>query len=237
VISQALKDRFYRGERYDGTKLFYDWIRQHTGPETVLLNLGAGPATGQVVRNLKGRVAKVVGADIDPDVLGNAELDEAHVLTSDLLPFPDQSFDVVLSDYVLEHVEHPRGFLSEVNRVLRPGGRFFFRTPNRSHYVALISRATPHWFHELVANRVRGRGDHDHAPYPTFYRMNSVARLRRTAEACGFSSSDLRLVEMEPSYLMISRVLFLGGVAYERLVNHFDALAPLRANIFGCLVK
>jgi ubiquinone/menaquinone biosynthesis C-methylase UbiE len=179
----------------------------------------------------------VVGADIDPIVLTNDELDEAVVIEAGRLPLPDASFDAVLSDYVLEHVEDPAGFLAETWRVLRPGGQFFFRTPNRRHYVATLSRLTPHWFHELVANWARALPEGTHDPWPTFYRMNTPEELREQAAAAGFRDAEIRMCEAEPSYLVFHAVPFLAGVAWERLVNRFDALAPLRANIFGRLQK
>ncbi|NLE43629.1 MAG: class I SAM-dependent methyltransferase [Chloroflexi bacterium] len=45
------------------------------------------------------------------------------------LPFPDESFDVVYSRHTLEHVVDLRRALSEIQRVLKPGGRFIFCVP------------------------------------------------------------------------------------------------------------
>ncbi len=46
------------------------------------------------------------------------------------LNFEPESFDVVLLDNVIEHFESPRGAVSEINRLLAPGGRFFVATNN-----------------------------------------------------------------------------------------------------------
>jgi ubiquinone/menaquinone biosynthesis C-methylase UbiE len=46
------------------------------------------------------------------------------------LPFTDASFDVVYSFQVLEHVQDPFGVLSEMWRVLRPGGTLYLNAPN-----------------------------------------------------------------------------------------------------------
>jgi 2-polyprenyl-3-methyl-5-hydroxy-6-metoxy-1,4-benzoquinol methylase len=142
-----------------------------------------------------------------------------------------------LSDYVLEHVEHPMQLFTEVCRVLRPGGNYFFRTPNIYHYVTLISLITPHWLHVLIANRVRRLGPDAHEPWPTWYRINSRNAIRNLAQASGFTTVELRMVEAEPSYLQFAALPFLLGTAYERAVNSTDALAGFRANIFGKLVK
>jgi SAM-dependent methyltransferase len=45
-----------------------------------------------------------------------------HVVAAETLPFEDESFDLVLCTQVLEHVQDPAAVLSEIHRVLRPGG-------------------------------------------------------------------------------------------------------------------
>jgi SAM-dependent methyltransferase len=230
--------RYYPNGFRSGTIAFYQWVRKSVAPSTVMLNLGAGPPTEEPLRIFKGEVARVVGADIDPVVLQNLELDEAHIYRAgESLPFAGDSFDLVLSDFVLEHVGEPLEFLNEVRRVLRPGGAFFFRTPNRCHYVTLIARATPQWFHRLAANRARALSDDSHEPWPTWYRLNTRRKVAQVARAARFSRVELRTHEAEPSYLVFHPLPFLIGVAYERVVNRFDVLAGLRANIFGRLVK
>lgn len=51
-------------------------------------------------------------------------------LESEKLPFPDNSFDVVYSKSVLEHVFNTSNFISEAKRVLKPGGLFLALTPD-----------------------------------------------------------------------------------------------------------
>ena len=46
------------------------------------------------------------------------------------LPFRDNSFDVIISLEVLEHVEQPAAVPREVYRILRPGGWFYLSCPN-----------------------------------------------------------------------------------------------------------
>lgn len=237
MISEKLLKYWYPNEQKNGTLIFYNWIRQHTNAQQSILNLGAGPASKNPLRTFRGEVARVVGADIDPIILANDELDECHVVDGTRLPFEEQCFDIAFSDYVLEHVELPEPFLKEVYRVLKPSGSFFFRTPSRYHYVSLIAQCTPQWVHEFLANPARGLPRDAREPYPTFHRLNTKREIEMLANKVGFSHIALRYVECEPSYLVFSTIPFLVGVLYERIANKFDCLSGIRANIFGRLVR
>jgi ubiquinone/menaquinone biosynthesis C-methylase UbiE len=54
------------------------------------------------------------------------------------LPFDDNAFDVVWASEVIEHVADTARWLSEVRRVLRPGGRLLVTTPNHPRLAILI---------------------------------------------------------------------------------------------------
>ena len=239
MISPNTFNRFYSDQTRDGAVAFYGWVRKETTPQTVLLNLGAGPpADRKSIRIFKGEVARVVGADIDPEVMDNLELDEAHVINSDnSLPFEDNTFDAVLSDWVLEHVSAPDQFLREVHRVLKKGGVFLFRTPNSWHYVAIIAKLTPDWFHHLIANWARGLPAGEHEPWPTYYRLNSRKAVYAEGEKAGFKRIELRMWEPAPLYMVFHLLPFLVGVGYERIVNRYRMFEGLRAGIFGRMVK
>lgn len=51
-------------------------------------------------------------------------------LSNENLPFPDKSFDLVTCTEVIEHLEHYRSTLRDINRVLKPGGNLVITTPN-----------------------------------------------------------------------------------------------------------
>src|ERR1051326_4479542 len=66
----------------------------------------------------------VYGVDIDPDKIGRASewLPNLRVSPAEELPYPDDSFDVILLHEVIEHVDDDRRTIVEAYRVLAPGG-------------------------------------------------------------------------------------------------------------------
>ncbi len=198
-----------------------------------ILDLGAGAG---IVRqmNFRGHVQRVCGVDPDRRVLGNAALDEAKVGVGDAIPFAGEAFDLVFADNVLEHLEDPAAVFREVWRTLKPGGTFLFKTPNRRHYVPTLARLMPQRVHELVG-RLRGRQSVD--TFPTLYRANTPAAIRRLAGQTKFDIEELRLIEGRPEYLRILAPTYLAGLAYERLVNALPALEQFRVVMLGRLRK
>ena len=149
MILKKIYKKFYPDNSKSGTIKFYNWLRTGISSEHIVVNIGAGLTSEDKIRSLKGEVRKVIGLDIDPDVLKNKDLDEAHII-KDILPLEDSSVDMAWSDYVLEHIEKPEVFLKEVHRVLKPGAAFFFRAPNLFYYVSLDLLALINWMVALI---------------------------------------------------------------------------------------
>jgi ubiquinone/menaquinone biosynthesis methyltransferase len=90
------------------------------------LDLACG--TGDITFALDGRGAATVGLDITPRMIELAQEKRAttgpHFLVGDMmaLPFPDASFDIVTTGYGIRNVPVIAQALTEIRRVLRPGG-------------------------------------------------------------------------------------------------------------------
>ncbi len=99
----------------------------------VVLDLGCGAGFDALVAaQLVGPTGRVVGIDLSPEMLAVAEAGlrgagfpqvEFREATVEALPFPDSSFDVALSNGVLNLVPDKPAALAEIFRVLRQGGR------------------------------------------------------------------------------------------------------------------
>jgi 2-polyprenyl-3-methyl-5-hydroxy-6-metoxy-1,4-benzoquinol methylase len=235
---EAVVNRFYysRPAWIDGTSQFANLIKSHLLPEYRILDLGAGCGKKGPV-NFRGNVRAVVGIDCDSCIGDNPWIDHSVRGLAQYLPFRSASFEMVISDWAVEHFAQPRAIASEVFRVLKPSGLFAFRTGNLRHYSYAIAAATPHWFHQLVANRARALPPDQASPHPTYYFMNTREAVRECLGHIGFAEQELIMLEPEPSYLMFSVPAFLMGVTYERLVNRVRGLSGFRACIIGCFRK
>ncbi len=229
--------RWYRSQPgwKSGRAEFFEMIGSRSSGGTCL-EIGPGPQN-RTTEWLASLFSRVDGLDIDPDALQNPHLATVHLYDGGTFPLPDASYDLAVADYVLEHIAEPRSFLAEVARVLRPQGCFFFRTPNLWHYVSLGARLVPRRAQSRLSAWLRRMPAGSHPSYPTYYRLNTRRAITRLARHAGLEAVEFRLIEKEPSYGRASPLLFYPLLAYERLVNAWDALAMFRGNLLGTLIK
>lgn len=214
-------------------RLFAERIEAALRVDDNVLDLGAGAGIIPAM-NFRGKAGRICGIDLDPRVIENPFLDEGRVCDANSIPFPDNSFNLIFSDNVFEHLEQPELVLKEAMRVLKPGGKLLFKTPNRRHYMPLIARMTSHRFHQFV-NRLRGRNEVD--TFPTFYRANTPQDVIYLARLAGFIVRKIELIESRPEYLRVTVPSYILGIAYERLVNYFPQLAHFRILLIADLEK
>ncbi|MHB1833968.1 MAG: class I SAM-dependent methyltransferase [Solirubrobacteraceae bacterium] len=108
------------------------------GDRVLDLGCGEGDLTARLasaVRPQPETAASIVGVDVAQAALRRArarhpELRFERTEIDDALPFDDGAFDVVWSSEVIEHVADTGQWLSEVRRVLVPGGRLLLTTPS-----------------------------------------------------------------------------------------------------------
>jgi len=96
-----------------------------------LLDVGAG--SGEFLKNMQELGWDVSG--IDPDPYAAAVAQNAYGIsilpqTLDNTSLPDESFDVITLDHVIEHLPDPHESLLKINRLLKPGGLIVVMTPN-----------------------------------------------------------------------------------------------------------
>lgn len=101
-----------------------------------VLDVGAGKGEFADILSRKGyEVSCVEGTKKLYEELKEKGYDSAHVdLEEEKLPFPDNSFDLVVSLEVIEHLWNTDHYLSELKRVVKPEGYVLITTPNYNYW-------------------------------------------------------------------------------------------------------
>jgi ubiquinone/menaquinone biosynthesis C-methylase UbiE len=99
-----------------------EWLNAQAGE--FILDLGCGD--GQLTQRVTATGAHVLGVDASADMVAAARERgiEAEQASAESLPFHDATFDAVFSNAALHWVRDHDAMLSQVHRVLKPGGRF-----------------------------------------------------------------------------------------------------------------
>ncbi len=129
-------------------QLRLSFLLAHVRADELVLDVGCGE--GRFTAELAAAGVRGVGIDVAEEPLRRAraahpEVDVQLVDPYGPWPLADASCDAVWAGEVIEHVADTAGWLSEIRRVLRPGGRLLMSTPNHSRlavlHLALSARA------------------------------------------------------------------------------------------------
>ena len=112
------------------------WSLGHVEPGEDVLDLGSGAGTDSLVAALMvGSAGSVTGIDMTPEMIANARegasalgLGNVTFVEGEIeeFPFEDESFDVVISNGVIDLLPDKEVVFASIYRVLRPGGRIQF---------------------------------------------------------------------------------------------------------------
>jgi SAM-dependent methyltransferase len=232
VKCQELLRKYYSGRKFHDS-LYRDLILKHVRAGSRILDAGCGRYMS-FCKDLSG-IAVTFGADLEPTLdTDNRQAPFGVRADAGRLPYAAESFDMVISRSVVEHLEDPPAVFREFHRILRPGGSVVLITPNKYDYVSLIAAATPCWLHKALVSRIFQISEDD--VFPTLYRANTGRALRRAMRSAGLVEKELLMINHYPAYLMFSPLLFRLGVLYERLTSR-EALRQLRGSILCVFEK
>ncbi|MGI8438682.1 MAG: class I SAM-dependent methyltransferase [Thermoleophilaceae bacterium] len=152
-------------------------------PDALLLDLGCGG--GLLAPHVAGY--RHVGVDLSESALAVASDHGVETVRADVaaLPFDDGAADVVVAGEIFEHIPHLSATVTEIGRVLRPGGTLVFDTVNDTRF-ARLSLVT-------LGERLAGgppRGCHDPALFV------APARLRAL---CAEQGIEVRMRGLRPA--------------------------------------
>ena len=215
----------------DGTVQFYIRVNAILRPGFKVLDLGAGRGSWyyleksefkRELRQFRGKVSEYIGADVDTAVLGNPTTHRNVLITNGVLPVGDGEVDVVICDWVLEHIVDVESFKNEVHRVLKRGGFLCARTPHSLSYWSLAARSVKNASHVKWLRWIQPKRKAEDA-FPTAYRCNTLGAVARCF--AGWENFTY-IYTAEPSY-------YFGRKSIFGLLSLLHKLAP--RTVTGCL--
>jgi ubiquinone/menaquinone biosynthesis C-methylase UbiE len=196
-----------------GHTIFPEWMRDSVPAQKELLS----------------RCESAVGWDPVDDRSHVAGLMK-QVSSGPTLPFADHSFNLVTANMVVEHVDDPIAFASEVHRLLSDGGLLVIHTPNLYYFEVFAAHLLPNAVVRKVARLVDGRNDDD--IFKTHYRMNTRKAFDRRP---GFKVLELEPVETAPQFNRVPVLNLVESTMIRSL--RWEPLRHLRADWIAVLEK
>jgi len=178
-----------------------------------------GCGLGTYLEKLAQTANPAIGLDIEHERTVQARQKTTWVVcgAGEYLPFPADSFDLILSHEVLEHVQDDRAAIREMVRTLRPGGRLVLFCPNRGY---------PFETHGMY-----WRGKYHFGNIPLINYLPRKLRNRLAPHVEVYSRRDLeRLFAGLPVRLNSRRIIF---GAYDNII----ARAPLLGSLLRRLLQ
>lgn len=211
---QALFDRTYPNFRNAGQH-YQDILGRLITPSTRVLELGCGRESLAAPQFDQARTS--VGIDLGfDDLTANQTVAHPVLATGEELPFAPAAFDVITSQWVMEHIAEPRRVFGEMARVLRPGGHIVIFTTNWRNYVPRASYLLPHMLQSLLATQLLKRPAHE--TFPVYYRANTQNDIARHATQFGLVMRQC-LYSGNPFYFAFSPPLFRLALWYEQMTD------------------
>ena len=215
--THAVLDRASR--RAKAAKIIWTLQRERPLGGVHLLDIGTGNGTiAAELAERAGPAGQVVSVDVE-DVRVDRDGYTFHLLIGDALPFPDASFDVVVSNHVIEHVGDraaQQRHVHEVARVLSAGGVAYLAVPYRwrlveNHYrLPLLS-----WLPAGLANRyVRSTGRGDRYDCRLITRSELLGMLRAAGLVARDATGDLIAATVALDSGLASRALRFPGARH-----------------------
>ena len=219
--------------------LFEDVIESNVSADTKLLDLGCGhhllsPWRLEEEKKLVGRASLVIGIDYDfPSLVKHKTITKKVHGSIDALPFPNDHFNVAISNMVVEHLDDPQIQFAEVNRVLAKDGLFIFHTVNEHGHFALMRKMTSGKFAKKLAYFLEDRVSDD--VFEVHYKANSAEKIQELAKNTGFRVEKIKFISSDAVFAVVPPLAVLELIWIKILMK--KSYEHLRTNIIVILKK
>lgn len=159
-----------------------DMILRAAGERVQGRVLENGCGVGMYVEKLAAHGGTVIGLEYDHERAAEARTRSPHIVNAagEFVPLPAETFDLILSHEVIEHVQDDRAAVREMVRVLKAGGRIALFCPNRGYPFethGIYWKGTYHFGNKLFVNYLPRRWRDKLAPHVRVYSRRDLERL------------------------------------------------------------
>lgn len=182
-----------------------------------------GCGVGMYVEHLTPFGGQIFGLEYDFERAAEAAARSARILNAagEQLPFPANSFDLILSHEVLEHVLDDRQAAAEIARVLKPGGRAVVFVPNRGY--------------PFETHGIYWRGQYRFGNIPLVNYLPRRWRDRLAPHVRVYSAGDMQKLFSGLALRVVERQVIFG--AYDNIIARFGALGKFLRSTLQFLEK
>lgn len=180
-----------------------------------------GCGVGEYLARLAQSARFSAGLEVELERAQDARKKAANVIcgVGEHLPFPDGSFDLILSHEVLEHVQDDRLALCEIVRTLKPGGRLAMFCPNRGY--------------PFETHGIFWRGRYRFGNIPLVNYLPRRLRDRLAPHVRIYSRKDLEKLFSGMDVIFIRRTIIFG--AYDNIIARLPRLGRLLRRVLHAL--
>ena len=177
-----------------------------------ILDIGCG--LGMYVSQFRQFSDDVYGVDIDPDKIAQASewLPNLRVAPAEELPFPDDSFDLILLNEVIEHVDDDRCTIREAYRVLAPGGHYLFSVWDEYRF-----NPAPRLVHEMLGGLFPDDPPRFYEVPFAYHRIDPIREAATEAGFGDFRAAVLHIDKRVPDMALFARGLIYGNPVVEQI--------------------
>jgi len=195
-------------------------INNYGDTATSILEAGCGNRS-ILSRGLRKENKKLTihGVDINEYALNNKDLDKVFIAPVEKMPFKDNSYDIIFTQFMLEHLENYQVALFEMLRVLNTDGILILFFPNPTSIEAIVTRLTPYWFHVLFRKYVHKQKKANRDTFPTYYSFRSVKNVRFFLEKNGCKKIEIKYFAETYYWFRYWRFFGKAALLYTKLIS------------------